>query len=168
MPEPKDHIENRGAIETILRSIPGFRGYLEAEYRRDSDRLQREWLADRLARSKASLDDVARAMTEAGALDALPSCERLRGRLDRFISRLRGAMPGYSGFFDLVQVDVALLDRVYEHDVAIMDEIEALAEAVEQLKNANDPAAEFATLQDRVVQVEQTWDTRADILKGLE
>ena len=26
-------------------------------------------------------------------------------------------MQGYSGFFDLVRVDVPLLDRVYQHDV---------------------------------------------------
>ena len=44
MPQPKDHTQKRGVIETIGRHIPGFRGYLEREYRRDSDKLQRDWL----------------------------------------------------------------------------------------------------------------------------
>ena len=40
MPEPRAHMEHRGFRESILRHIPGFRGYLEKEYRRDSDALQ--------------------------------------------------------------------------------------------------------------------------------
>ena len=51
MPEPRQHAQSRGWIESILRRIPGFKGYLEKEYRRDSDALQRTWLADRLQRA---------------------------------------------------------------------------------------------------------------------
>ena len=65
MPEPRDHSEKRNWIETILRNIPGFRGYLEKEYRRESDDLQRDWLADRLERSKRAIDDVTRALADA-------------------------------------------------------------------------------------------------------
>ncbi len=52
MPEPRQHAQSRGWIESIGRRIPGFKGYLEKEYRRDSDALQRTWLADRLQRAK--------------------------------------------------------------------------------------------------------------------
>ena len=52
MPEPRQHTENRGWIESIGRRIPGFKGYLEKEYRRDADALQRTWLAERLQRFK--------------------------------------------------------------------------------------------------------------------
>ena len=43
--------KNEIFVETILRYIPGFRGYLEKEYRRDADALQRQWLTDRLKRA---------------------------------------------------------------------------------------------------------------------
>ncbi len=39
--EPERHAEKRNFVESILRHIPGFRGYLEKEYRRDSDYLAR-------------------------------------------------------------------------------------------------------------------------------
>src|SRR5207244_13137106 len=107
MPEPKVHTTQRGAMESLLRSLPGFKGYREREDRRDSDKLQRDWLADRLQRSKRSIDEVIVRLTDAGQLDVLPVCDRLRVRLDKLISRIRGAMRGYSGFFDLVKVDEA-------------------------------------------------------------
>ena len=60
MPEPRDHTEDRNWIEAVLRYVPGFRGYLEKEYRRESDDLQRDWLADRLQRSKRAINASAR------------------------------------------------------------------------------------------------------------
>src|SRR5258708_13212146 len=57
MPEPRQHTENRGAIEEFLRRIPGFKGYLEKQYRRDTDALQRQWLAARLVHGKHPLHD---------------------------------------------------------------------------------------------------------------
>lgn len=169
MPEPADHAEKRGKIETLLRQIPGFRGYLEKEDRRQSDQLQRQWLADRLQRSKRSMDTLARSLAEAGEIDALPELDRVRGRLDRLIARVRGAMQGYSGFFELVQVDAALLDRIYAFDVSLLEQVDGLSAAVEQLPAQRDHAAEaLARVADQVDCAERQWDLREDMLKGLE
>ncbi len=170
MPEPREHAENRNWVETILGHIPGFRGYLEKENRREADDLQREWLADRLQRAKRGVDNLARPLADAGCIDALPHIDRLRARLDKLIGRIRGAMPGYSGFFDLVRVDENLLDRLYEHDVDLMTQVDALALTVEQLPGK--PASEIATavgeLLTHLDEAERSWDVREDILKGLE
>ncbi|MHC4177628.1 MAG: hypothetical protein ACYSWU_08980 [Planctomycetota bacterium] len=169
MPQPRDHAEDRGYIETILRYIPGFRGYLEKEYRRESDDLQRDWLADRLQRSKRAIDDLSRPLADAGQIDLLPQVDRVRGRLDKLIGRIRGAMQGYSGFFDLVQVDEELLDRVYQQDVALIEQLDALAEAVESLPDRQEKLS--ALLPDLLRQtddLDRLWDVREDILKGLE
>ncbi len=169
MIEPRDHTERRGWIETILRYIPGFRGYLEKEYRREADDLQRDWLADRLERSKRGVDNLTRPLAEAGQIDLLPQIDRIRGRLDKLIGRIRGAMQGYSGFFDLVQVKEDLLDRVYEHDAALMQHVEKLAEAVEDLPQKQDEVATLVPdLLRQTEELEEHWDTREDMLKGLE
>ena len=169
MPKPKEHAEHRNWLETILRYIPGFRGYLEKEYRRDSDELQREWLADRLQRSKRAIDDFTRPLADAGQIDALPQVDRLRGRLDKLIARIRGAMQGYSGFFDLVRVREDLLDRVYEHDLGLMRRVDALSQAIEGLPDALDRTAQtVSALLEQIDALEQQWDVREDMLKGLE
>jgi hypothetical protein len=168
MPEPKDHAERRDFIETILRHIPGFRGYLEKEYRRESDDLQRDWLADRLQRSKRAIDDMTRPLADAGQIDLLPQIDRVRGRLDKLIGRIRGAMQGYSGFFDLVQVREDLLDEVYEYDVSLMHQVDVLARSVEKLPNEKDQVAELLEdLLEQTGELERLWDAREDMLKGL-
>ncbi len=169
MPEPKDHAQNRNFVETVLRKIPGFRGYLEKEYRRESDQLQRTWLVDRLQRSKRAIDEMARPLADQGQIDLLPQVDRIRGDLDRLIGRIRGAMHGYSGFFDLVRIGEAELDRVYEHDLALMAQVEELAGTVESLPGRTDRLAEaLSEVSGRVAAVEQQWDAREDILKGLD
>ena len=169
MPEPRDHTEQRNLVETILRQIPGFRGYLETEYRRESDDLQRDGLADRLQRSKRAIDELSRPLADAGQIDLLPQVDRLRGRLDKLIGRIRGAVQGYSGFFDLVRVDEELLDRVYEHDVALMGQVDVLARAVEELPQKQEKlAALLPDLLRQTDELERLWDVREDMLKGLE
>ena len=169
MPEPSEHAKHRNLIESVLRYIPGFRGYLEKEYRRESDELQRRWLADRLQRSKRAIDQLTRPLADAGQIDALPQIDRLRGRLDKLIFRIQGAMQGYSGFFDLVRVREDLLDRVYEHDVALMHDVDALARAVEELPGRPEQiAAGVPDLFGRIDKLESQWDLREDMLKGLE
>lgn len=168
MPEPQDHAQSRGNIESILRKIPGFQGYLEREYRRESDQLQRDWLATRLERSKKGIDDASQALAAAGQIDLMPQFDRLRARLDKLIGRIRGAMQGYSGFFDLVQVDETMLDNVYEFDIGLMDEVDGLAAAVEALPQAEAKAAAVDELLGKTDELDRLWNNREDILKGLK
>lgn len=169
MLEPKDHGEDRNLVESILRRVPGFKGYLEKEYRRESDQLQRTWLADRLLRAKPAIDELARPLVEAAQIDALPQLDRLRARMDKVIWQIRSGMQGYSGFFDLVRVDEELLDRVYKHDMALIDKVEALAEAVEALPDS--PQQISTTLPvafDAVDEIEHELEIRSDMFGGLE
>jgi hypothetical protein len=169
MPEPKDHSESRNFVESVLRYIPGFRGYLEKEYRRESDELQREWLASRLERSKRALENLSRPLADSGQIDILPQIDRIRGQVDKLIGRVRGAMQGYSGFFDLVRVREDLLDRVYEHDLALIQEVDALGEAVEALPGHHDRiAGSLPALVEQIDALQARWDVREDMLKGLE
>lgn len=169
MPEPKEHAKDRNWIEDLGRYLPGFRGYLEKEYRRESDALQRTWLADRLQRGKRGLDDLARRLTEAGQLDQLGEIERFRRRLETLLARIRGAMQGYSGFFDLVRVDAGVLDQLYEHDLSLMEQVAKLGDAIEGLSAVGtDRRPELEPLFEQLDVLDAAWDHRDDILKGLD
>ena len=98
VPDPSQHAAQRNRIEEIRRQLPGFRGYLEKEYRRDSDTLARTWIADQLQRSRCGIDAVTRALADGGNIDKLPDFDRLRVKLDHLISRVRSAVHGYSVF----------------------------------------------------------------------
>ncbi|MEK6247573.1 MAG: hypothetical protein N2C12_05290 [Planctomycetales bacterium] len=168
MPEPREHADHRNWVESIARWIPGFRGYLEKEYRRESDTLQRDWMVDRLDRSKRGIERCTREWADAGQIKILPQCDRLRGRIDKLSSRIRGAMKGYSGFFDLVRINEEVLDRIYEFDSGLLDQIDGYANSVEQLGKAENPAEAIQGLLARAEEYEDLWDQRENILKGLD
>jgi hypothetical protein len=169
VPEPREYVEKRGALERLLQRLPGFRGYLEKENRRDSDRLLRSWLADRLFRSKQGLESLARGLLAAGDLKTLPQCDMLRGQLDAVTARLRGAVPGYSGMFDLVQIDEQKLDQVYDYDFGLIKQVDAVAGLVENLPAQQ--ASALGALRDvgeHVTALNKAIEARDDLLKGLE
>ncbi|MCO6455584.1 MAG: hypothetical protein J5I93_09845 [Pirellulaceae bacterium] len=169
MPDPHRHSENRNLVEKILNYIPGFHGYLQKDYRRESDHLARTWLADRLQAGKRGLDDFQRAQVDAGQLDRMTECERLRSRLDAQISQIRYAVRGYSGFFDYVRVDENLLEQVYQLDMELMKEVEEFASALEQLGRDATGAAQDAVsrLIGQLDSLQQRFARRGELLKGL-
>jgi hypothetical protein len=166
--DPSQHADSRGIVESILRKIPGFRGYLEKEYRRESDHLARTWLADQVDRCKTGLDRYQRALLDAGQIDNLDECERVRTRLDTLGSRIRGAVRGYSGIFDFVRVDEDLLDDVYDHDTSLIDHVTILADSIDALSpGADAPPKVLADLLGRVEELHREFDKRSELLEGL-
>jgi hypothetical protein len=92
----------------------------------------------------------------------------MRGKLDKLIGRIRGAVQGYSGFFDLVRIDEQVLDRVYEHDMALARVVDDLAAGIEKLPTEPDRiATAVPELIRQIDETEQHWNEREDILKGL-
>lgn len=167
MVDPSRHADSRNLVESILRHIPGFKGYLEKEYRRDSDHLARTHLGDQLRKCKSKLDNYQRALVESAQLDELPKCERLRTRIDTLESRIRGAVRGYSGFFDFVRVNEALLDEVYDQDMALLDDVAGLLDATGQLSTGETAKVTVDDLLTRIEELHRRFDGRSALLEGL-
>ncbi len=145
----------RGAqnfLERLVAKIPGFSGYQEKDLRRDADRLQREYLAERLEETKKGLNDLANAATRSGALDVINDIETARKRLDKVIARIRFADRGYAGFFDTIKVDEALLARVYQFDLNLIDGVEAIRAGVAEAASA--PPSVAGALRDLIAKVD--------------
>jgi hypothetical protein len=120
-----------------------------------------------LDRAKKAVDAFSRAQVDAGQIDLAPQCDRVRSRLDALSGRIGGAMQGYSGMFDLVQIDEEVLDRVYQCAADLTDRVERLADAAAQLPSAAKPADALADLLTRAGEIDQSWNERNNILKGL-
>lgn len=167
-PDPSQHMDDRNLLESVLRYIPGFRGYLEKEYRRESDQLARNWMADRLQDSKRGLGEYMRKLVDAAQIDGLPACDRFRARLDGLITRLRGDVQGYSGMFDFVRIREGELDDVYNLDAMLMDDVRRLADSISQLATQNEaPNDVMLELGQHLDDVERKYNQRSDLLQGL-
>jgi len=113
-------------LEQIANAIPGFKGYREKELRRDADRLEREHLASQLEECKKVLNMLASDATRSGSLDVINDVETARKRLDKVVAKIRYADRGYAGFFDAIKVDEQALERVYQFDLGLISDVNAV------------------------------------------
>ncbi len=168
MPDPQQHAESRGWIESIGRWIPGFSGYLEREYRRESDQLARTWMADRLEQAKPGLNSYVKKLTEAGKLAELTPCQSFATQVDTLVGKLRTAPAGYSGFFDFVKIDEEQLEEVYNLDVGLFKSVDGLGQSIEALASSDDsPSLTLPPLEAELASISKVFSQREKVLKGI-
>jgi hypothetical protein len=147
----------RNLLERLGAKIPGFKGYLEREMRREVDKMQRDWLAGQVDRARQGVQAKVRDWARAGALGNLDLAASLEKLLDRIGNRIRHADYGYTGFFDAVKIWEDELDKLYEFDLALSDKVEELALRIESLS----PSADESELRS-VLQSAETFDRDFD------
>ncbi len=158
--------ERRNWLERIAAKIPGIKGYLDRELRRDVDKMQREWLAGQLDRGRGSVQEHIREWSRTGNLANLDLASSLDKALDRLANRIRHAEYGYTGFFDVVKIRESELDRLYEFDLNLMSVVEDLALRIESLPGtAAEPAVR--SLLEAVQEADRTFDERATIFEDV-
>ena len=168
MPDPQKHADSRGWIESIAQWIPGFHGYLEREYRRDSDQLARQWMADRLSRSKKSLAAYVNHLVESGRLEELTPCRSFATRLDTMIGKFQSAPVGYSGFFDFVKIGESELEKIYHVDVSLFSLVDGLVKSIDAIVGQDEsPTVLLKPINLQLSEIEQVFYNRKDILLGL-
>ena len=158
--------EGRNLLERLGAKIPGFKGYLEREMRREVDKLQRDWLAGQVDRARFAVNSRIRDWTRSGQLDNLDLAGSLEKSLDRLANRIRHADYGSSGFFDAVKIGESELDRLYTFDLGLSETVEDLAVRVEGLpETASEPA--LRNLLEAVDAADQTFNERATIFEDV-
>lgn len=159
----------RNALERLGEKIPGFRGFQDRELRRDVDRMLRERLASEAAALKGRLRDRARAYTDAGRIGALGGFDRIDRVLDGLSQTIRFSDYGASGLFDAAKIGEPELERLYQFDLSVFDDLAQLdAEAAAlPAPGAEDPAPVLDRLQQALRQVEEKWRRRREVLDSV-
>ncbi len=127
-----------GLLEKIELVIPGFRGYKEKELRRESDRLLRNLIYQKLSDAEAQVKDSYRALVNEGASEAWDDTDHLIARMDRINERINHSEYGYAGFFDAVKVKEPDLDRMMDYDNQLLQMSDTVAQAASALKDSVD------------------------------
>ena len=159
--------------ERILAAIPGFRGYKEKELRRESDRLVRNHLYRGLSQAKSSLKDVFQKLSDRRLFEVLTDMDRLVAKFDRVAAKVDHASYGYAGFFNIVKVEEANLDRMIDFDKRLIDDVEKIvneAEAfkAEVLKQEIKKAGEHIQhLVETLEAFEKMFDSRGEVILGV-
>lgn len=133
------HDEN--ALQKLADAIPGFAGYHQQEIRRSADKLLRDHLAGQLDQIRQRLFRFQGELRSRGEFKPVTDVDRLGRRLVRARDRVEHAPYGYAGFFDAAKVGVEQLDRLYDYDLAIKENLATIDAAVEAVTQA--PLAQY-------------------------
>ena len=158
--------DRRNILEKLGAKIPGFRGYLEREMRREVDKMQRDWLAGQVDRARFAMNGKIRDWTRGARLENLDLAGSIEKDLDRLANRIRHADYGSSGFFDAVKIGEAELNRLYEFDLALSESVEYLALQVEQLPDTADEQM-LRRLLDTTESADRKFDERATVFEDV-
>ncbi len=161
-----------GLMEKIELIIPGFRGYKEKELRRESDRLVRNQIYQKLYEAEAQVKDSYRALVNSGVSEAWDDTDHLIARMDRISQRINHSEYGYAGFFDAMKVKEPDLDRMMAFDDQLLQQSDTVSQAIQAFKDSVDNAkwqdarAKVADATKAVDALELAYNGRKDVIMG--
>lgn len=157
-------------LEKLACLVPGYGGYLERERRRDVDKLHREHLAQQLEKLKNPLTDLIRELSETGRLMEVKPVERVNSKLDKIANRIRYASYGYSGFFDVAKIGDLELDRLYQFDLSLAEDIETIkTKALSLAKDSKNTETKSATsaLESALNDLDAHFSERSKVIENI-
>ena len=160
--------EKMNWFERVLHKIPSFKGYYEREFRRDADRLQREFIVRQLREIKNSLNLVIRNVSRQKNLELLTEYDLFVKRLEKTINEIRYADQGYSGFFDLIKIKETELDSIYQLDGEIVDLAGRFNDEFKKLSAQPLERTRLETLGEYLTQIDAMFAKRSALLKGYQ
>lgn len=125
--------ERMGVIERLLKGLPGVRGYVDKDLRRDADKRLRELIAGRLEETKQSLYQVQRRLLEGQGLMWMDNVDNAVQKLQILIDRIKTAGQGYAGLFDPVRIGEEQLNALHRFDQALAERVADVGMAVSNL-----------------------------------
>lgn len=118
-------------FKKILAKLPGFKGYMERQARRDSDKLVRDMVADRIEKEWGRVSDLQRSFIASGEIQFVDDLEASAIKLRTFADRVRRATQGYSGLFDAVKINEDELLRLYQYDAEMLSLVDEVGRAID-------------------------------------
>jgi len=156
-------------LERLVRFVPGVAGYQDRENSRATDKQVRMRLVQEIGRLIQGLDDDKERLARSADLSRLPRLDRLAGRLERQSRIVEFASRGYTGLFDLHQVDEETLDQLYAFDLGLFDALSVVRAKAEAVRAARADAAALETaienMNEALDDFGQLWDKRQRIVE---
>ena len=160
----------RGLLERIADKIPGFRGYLDKEKRRDADKLLRDSIARQFEAQMRRLPELQMQLMAGAGILYLDDVERAVTKLQMFVDRVKTTPRGYAGFFDAIKVKEDDLERLYHWDEQLLGEADKIAGAIDALgaaaSSGGDVGMAVQGLIGAATAVNELYSKRENVLLG--
>lgn len=154
-------------FKKILSYIPGFKGYIDRQARRDQDKILRDSIANRFEELWQRISSIQRDLIAQGEIQLVDDLEGAAVKLRAFIDRVRRAPRGYSGLFDAVKINSDELERLYQYDATLLtfaDEVSRAIDNVEASIGSEGVAAAIRHLRSMAQQCVDLYERRAKVI----
>jgi hypothetical protein len=160
----------KNKFEKLLEKIPGIKGYKEKEARRATAKLVREAIAKRFEEQWNRIGEIQRDLLKAGNLLFVGDLESAAIKIRQFIDRVKTASYGYAGLLDVVKVDDAALQQLYDYDLYLFKLAESIKSAVDVVESNIEKNEEIETAIRNLVSVAQecitAFNRRSEVITG--
>lgn len=159
--------ESKNWFERIAQHLPGYKGYKQKELRREADKIQRLYVAERLDACRSKLDDIQLDLTRRGSLDLLGIVDTTIRKMRKVRDRVQFADYGYAGLFDATKVGKEKLDELYQFDLQMREQAKGIEELSGTL-SADSPSlrTDIDLLDERVDALDAYFSEREHLITG--
>jgi len=123
-------------VKKILSKLPGFKGYVEREDRRNADKLLRESIAERFENLWGRISSLQAEAISNGEIEKVDDLESSAIKLRQFIDRVKTASYGYAGFFDVIKVETEELNAIYQYDLQMLELENEISRAIDNVETS--------------------------------
>ena len=128
--------EGKDLIGKIRNTLAGFVGYVDRENRREADKTLREAVSRRYEDQWGRISAIQRQLIAGSQLEYVDDLEAAAIKMRTFADRIKTAAYGYAGFFDAVRINSDELARIYQHDLGLLENVEKVAHAVDNVESS--------------------------------
>jgi hypothetical protein len=147
MPDTGEDIgEDPPPLKKVQRYIPGFRGYLQKDDVRDADRMLRMQLSQKISVARKNLEGAKASIEEKDLIVDISLIESALNSLKRMSSEIGYADSGYSWMASNSNPAEDAVERIYDYDAGLLDQITLLQGISSELSSAASDS-DVATLE---------------------
>ena len=150
--------------------IPGFKGYIERQNRREADKLLRDTVARRFDEQWQRTSQIQVDMVSQGMIQYVDEMEKAALKLRTFIDKISTAPRGYSGLFDAVKINEQELEAIYQFDAAFFDLADQVGRGLDHVEaSLSDAAALPAAIRNVTTLARtavETYNRRSEVVIG--
>jgi len=154
-------------FEKLASKIPGWKGYIERQHRRDSDKLLRDTIFSRFRELESHVSALQIDFISQGEIAYVDDLEKSAIKLRTFADRVRTAPRGYSSLFEAVKINEEELAKLYEYDAALLalaDEVSRAIDHIQASIGTDGLMAAIRNLQTVSTQCVETYDRREEVV----
>jgi hypothetical protein len=151
--------EGKDLLGKVKNFLAEYVGYFDRENRRDADKLLRETASKRYEEQWGRISELQKQFIQMGKLEFVDDLEAAALKLRAFIDRVKGAAYGYAPFFDAVRIHGEELERLYQYDAALLEGVDNIARAIDNVEASIDSEGFPAALRHLVSLSQEVVDT---------